>query len=56
MLRPERHGGMRSRLGAPKAITAIAHKLALIVYAMLKNQTPFDESVFAVEEAKHQEK
>ena len=47
---------MRSRLGAPKAITAIAHKLARIVYAMLTNQTPYDESVFAVEEAKHQEK
>lgn len=47
---------MRSRLGAPKAITAVAHKLARIVYAMLTHQTPYDESIFAVEEAKHQEK
>lgn len=47
---------MRSRLGAPKAITAIAHKLARIVYAMLRNQTPYDETLFAVEEVKHQEK
>lgn len=47
---------MRSRLGAPKAITATAHKLARIVYSMLTNQTPYDESVFAVEELKSQEK
>ena len=47
---------MRSRLGAPKAITAVAHKLARIVYAMLKNQTPYDESIFSAEEAKYQEK
>ncbi len=28
---------MRSRLGAPKAITATAHKLAIIIYNMLKH-------------------
>ena len=28
---------LRSRLGAPKAITATAHKLARLVYSMLKN-------------------
>ena len=27
---------MRARLGAPKAITATAHKLAIIIYNMLK--------------------
>ena len=27
---------MRTRLGAPKAITAMAHKLARLVYRMLK--------------------
>lgn len=49
---------MRSRLGAPpqKAITATAHKLARIVYSMLRNQTPYDESIFAVEELKYQER
>jgi len=47
---------MRSRLGAPKAITAVAHKLARIVYAMLKKQTLYDESIFSAEEAKYQEK
>ncbi|BAF71976.1 conserved hypothetical protein [Sulfurovum sp. NBC37-1] len=47
---------MRSRLGAPKAITATAHKLARIVYSMLTNQTPYDESIFTVEELKYKEK
>ena len=31
----------RSRLGAPKAITATAHKLARLVYSMLKNGTAY---------------
>ncbi|MBW6508237.1 MAG: IS110 family transposase [Desulfuromonadales bacterium] len=31
----------RSRLGAPKAITATAHKLARLIYNMLKNGTDF---------------
>lgn len=33
--------GMRARLGAPEAVTATAHKLARIIYAMLKNQTEY---------------
>ena len=28
---------MRSRVGSPKAITAVAHKLAKLVYRMLKH-------------------
>ncbi len=32
---------MRARLGAPKAITATAHKLARIIYFMLKHQREF---------------
>jgi transposase len=32
---------MKSKLGTPKAVVATAHKLARIVYHMLKNQTPF---------------
>ena len=31
----------RSRLGAPKAITATAHKLARLIYAMLKHGTEY---------------
>lgn len=32
---------LRNRLGAPKAITATAHKLARLFYRLLKNRTPF---------------
>lgn len=35
---------MKSRLGAPKAITAVAHKLAVIFFNMLKNGTEYIES------------
>jgi len=34
---------MRARLGKPEAVTATAHKLARIIYAMLKNQTPYHD-------------
>jgi len=34
---------MRSKLGAPKAITAAAHKMAKIIYHMLKFKTSFRE-------------
>jgi transposase len=44
---------MRSRLGAPKAITAAAHKLARIIFHMLTTRQPYDESVFAQAERKH---
>jgi transposase len=35
---------MRARLGAPKAITAAAHKLARILYNMIKNRQSFIEA------------
>ncbi len=34
---------MRSKLGAPKAITATAHKLARLFYSMLKSKKPFED-------------
>jgi len=34
---------MRARLGAPDAITATAHKLARIIYSMLKNCKPYND-------------
>jgi len=34
---------IRTRHGAPKAITATAHKLARIVYTMLKNSQPYHD-------------
>jgi transposase len=41
---------MRAKLGAPKAITAAAHKLARIVYRLLTTREPYDETVFARQE------
>ena len=38
---------MRARLGAPEAITATAHKLARIYYAILKHRRPYDETKIA---------
>jgi len=42
---------MRAKLGAPKAITATAHKLARIVYPLLTTRQPYDESRLAAAEA-----
>lgn len=48
----QRH--MRTKLGAPKAITATAHKLARIVYHMLTTGQAYDESVFARQNLENQ--
>jgi transposase len=44
---------MRAKLGAPKAITAAAHKLARIVYHLLTTKEVYDDSVFARAEARY---
>jgi len=41
---------MRSRLGAPKANVAAAHKLARIIFQLLTTRQPYDESMFARQE------
>jgi transposase len=38
---------LRARLGAPKAITAIAHKLALIIWHLVTHRVRYDEFIFA---------
>jgi transposase len=38
---------VRARLGAPKAITAAAHKIARMIYHLITTRTNYDESVFA---------
>jgi transposase len=43
---------MRAKLGAPKAITAVAHKLARIYYHLVTTRQAYDESVFARNEAR----
>ena len=47
---------MRTRLGAPKAVTAAAHKLARIIYHMLKAREPYNESIFAGAEIKYRQR
>ncbi len=34
---------MKTRLGAPKAITAVAHKMATILYTMIKEKKSYIE-------------
>ena len=41
---------LRARLGAPKAITAMAHKLARIIWHLVTHQVGYDESIFAERE------
>jgi transposase len=47
---------MRAKLGAPKAITATAHKLARVLYHLLTTGQPYQESIFAEREAQHQQR
>ncbi len=44
---------MKGRLGTPKAITATAHKLARIIYHLLRERVAYDDSVFAQEDDVH---
>ena len=47
---------MRAKLGAPKAITATAHKLARILYHLLTTGQSYDESAFAQSEELYQQR
>jgi len=47
---------MRARLGAPKAITAAAHKLARILFHLLTTRQPYDETVFAQQEIQNNQR
>ena len=47
---------LRARLGAPKAITAVANKIGRLVYALLKNGTTFIERGLAEAEARFKAK
>ena len=38
---------MRAKLGSPKAITAAAHRLARIIYQLIKTRQEYDDSKFA---------
>ena len=47
---------MRAKLGAPKAITAAAHKLARILFHLITTSQPYDESVFAQQEIQNNQR
>lgn len=47
---------MKARLGAPSAITAVAHKLARIVYHLIRNQQEYDASIFQEQERRTQDR
>jgi len=47
---------MRARLGGPKALTATAHKLARIIYHLVTTGQPFDESRFAADQTRYQQR
>jgi transposase len=44
---------LRARLGSPAAITAAAHKLARILFAMLRDRRPFDPKLLGILNEKH---
>jgi transposase len=47
---------MRAKLGAPKAITAAAHKLARIIFHMLTTGQAYDETIFAQQEVQNHQR
>src|SRR3984957_21159594 len=44
---------MRAKLGAPKAITAAAHKLARIIFHLIATRQEFDDSRFATDQLRY---
>jgi hypothetical protein len=47
---------MKARLGTPKAITATAHKLARLIYPMLKHGTAYVRQSLAGYEQQYQDR
>ncbi len=47
---------MRGKLGAPKAITAAAHKLARIIFHLIATRQEFDDSKFAADQLRYQKR
>ena len=46
----DKYRRLRARLSPPKAITAMAHQLASIIWTLITRQVPFDLSLFAEQE------
>lgn len=50
----DKYRRLRAKLGAPKAITAMAHQLARIIWHLIVHRVPFDLTIFAAyEKANH---
>ena len=47
---------MRARLGPAAAVTATAHKLARIIYHMVSQREAYDETVFAREQHRQEQR
>jgi transposase len=47
---------MRAKLGAPKAITAAAHKLARIIFHLVTTRQEFDDSRFGADQLSYQKR
>ena len=47
---------MKGRLGKKGGVVATAHKLARIVYTMIKEQRPYDDTILVKEDQKWREK
>ena len=52
----DKYRRLRTKLGAPKAITAMAHQLARIIWYLITHQVAFDMSIFATLEQAHQKR
>jgi transposase len=50
----DKYRRLRAKLGAPKAITAMAHQLARIIWHLLTYRVPFDIGIFAALEKANQ--
>ena len=50
----DKYRRLRTRLGAPKAMTAMAHQLARIIWHLLTYRVPFDIGIFAALEKANQ--
>jgi transposase len=52
----QKYRRLRAKLGAPKAITAMAHQLARLIWTLISRQLPFDPILFAAHEKTHQQR
>jgi transposase len=52
----DKYRRLRAKLGAPKAITAMAHQLARIIWTLITRRVPFDLSLFVYQEMANQKR